>query len=66
MTTRNEIQEDSKVAVTSLTKRTVSNALHRNYLKPRSPTVMTPSLSKKHRDVQLKFCRDHLEESDNF
>lgn len=58
MTTRREIQEELKASGIIVTKRTISNELHRSQLRSCSPKK-TPLLLKKHRDARLKFVCEH-------
>ncbi|KAF2362667.1 Transposase Tc1-like [Trinorchestia longiramus] len=60
MVTREELQDDKRLLGTCVTKRTISNEIHRNSLKSRSPRK-TPLLLKRNRDARLEFVREHNE-----
>lgn len=56
--TRGELQSHLSASGIQVTKRTISNELHRNELKSRTPRK-TPLLMKRHRDARLKFVKEH-------
>ena len=65
MVTREELQEDLRSSGCSVTKRTISNEMPRNGLKLQKPKK-TPLQLKRHRDVRLKFVRQHKEKENSF
>jgi transposase len=63
--TRKELQEDLKGAGVDVCKRTISNELHRQKLKSRSPRK-TPLLKKTHIKSRLNFAKTYSECNDDF
>lgn len=55
---REELQQHVRFSGIQVTKRTISNELHRYGLKSRTPRK-TPLLMKRHRDARLKFAKEH-------
>lgn len=63
--TREELQEHLRALGIKVTKRTISNELHKNSLKSRIPRN-APLLLKRHRDARLKFVREHKDKEYSF
>ena len=60
-TTQEELVKDLKTVGTTVTKRTISNTLHREGLKSCcAPKV--PLLKKTHVQARLKFAKKHLDD----
>ena len=60
-TTQEELVNDLKAVGTTVTKRTISNTLHREGLKSCS-THKVPLLKKAHVQARLKFAKEHLDD----
>ena len=65
MVTRDELQGDLRSSGCSVTKRTISKEMLTNDLKSRGPKK-NPLLLKQHKDVRLKFLRQHKEKENSF
>lgn len=63
--TREELQQNLSTSGIKVTKRTISNELHRQELKSRTPRK-TPLLMKRHRDARLKFVKEHKDKEYSF
>ena len=63
-TTQGELVNDLKVAGTTVTKKTIGNALRRNGLKSCSARKV-PLLKKAHVQARLKFANEHLDDSES-
>ena len=59
-TTQEELVNDLKAVGTTVTKRTISNTLHREGLKSCARKV--PLLKKAHVQARLKFAKEHLDD----
>ena len=60
-TTQEELVNDLKAVGTTVTKRTISNTLHREGLKSCCARKV-PLLKKAHVQVRLKFAKEHLDD----
>ena len=60
-TTQEELVNDLKAVGTTVTKRTISNILHREGLKS-CCTRKVPLLKKAHVQARLKFAKEHLDD----
>ena len=60
-TTQEELVSDLKAVGTTVTKRTISNTLHREGLKS-CCTRKVPLLKKAHVQARLKFAKEHLDD----
>ena len=60
-TTQEELVNDLKAVGTTVTKRTISNTLHREGLKS-CCTRKVPLLKKAHVQAHLKFAKEHLDD----
>ena len=60
-TTQEELVNDLKAVGTTVTKRTISNTLHREGLKS-CCTRKVPLLKKAHVQARLKFAKEHLDD----
>ena len=60
-TTQEELVNDLKAVGTTVTKRTISNTLHREELKS-CCTRKVPLLKKAHVQASLKFAKEHLDD----
>ena len=63
--TREELQEHLSASGIKVTKRTISNELHRNGWKSRYPRK-TLLLLKRYRDARLKFAKEHKDKECTF
>uniref|UniRef100_A0AAY4B5U8 Transposase Tc1-like domain-containing protein n=1 Tax=Denticeps clupeoides TaxID=299321 RepID=A0AAY4B5U8_9TELE len=63
-TTREELVNDLKLAVTTVTKKTIGNTLHRNGLKSCSARKV-PLLKRAHVQAHLEFANEHLNDSES-
>ena len=62
-TTQEELVNDLKAVRTTVTKRTISNTLHREGLKS-CCTCKVPLLKKAHLQAHLKFAKEYLDDSE--
>ena len=62
-TTQEELAKDPKAVGTTVTKKTISNTLHREGLKY-CCVRKVPLLKKAHVQAHLKFAKEHLDDPD--
>ena len=65
LVTRQELQNDLFSSGICVSKRTISNEIHRNNLKSRSPRTI-PLLVRRHRDTRLKLVREHKDKENSY